>query len=68
MIIATLTQNAAMAQRIIASAVSRLPFERTCECASALKFALITRPDVIPAARREALAPIIGKYIQGPSA
>ena len=68
MIIATLTQNAAMAQRIIASAVARLPFERTCECASALKFALITRPDVIPAARREALAPIIGKYIQGPSA
>jgi 5'-methylthioadenosine phosphorylase len=68
MIIATLTQNAATAQRIIASAVARLPFERTCECASALRFALITRPDAIPASRREALAPIIGKYIQGPSA
>ena len=49
MIIANLTQNAKTAQQIIADAVERLPFERTCECATALKFALITRPDAIPA-------------------
>lgn len=64
MIIANLTQNAKMAQQIIASAVERLPFDRTCECASALKYALITRPDAIPDDVRKNLAPIVGKYLQ----
>ena len=49
MIIANLTQNAKTAQQIIAGAVDSLPYERSCECASALKYALITRPDAIPA-------------------
>ena len=64
MIIANLTQNAQTAQQIIAGAVDRLPFERTCECASALKYALITRPDAIPAETARDLAPIVGKYLQ----
>jgi len=64
MIIANLTQNAKTAQQIIAAAVARLPFERTCECASALKYALITRPDVVPEQVRRDLAPIVGKYLQ----
>jgi 5'-methylthioadenosine phosphorylase len=63
MIIANLTQNAKTAQQIIAGAVERLPYERTCECASALKYALITRPDCIPAQVRDELAPIVGKYL-----
>ena len=63
MIIANLTQNAKTAQQIIAAAVERLPYVRTCECASALKFALITRPDAIPAPVKKELAPIIGKYV-----
>jgi 5'-methylthioadenosine phosphorylase len=63
MIIANLTQNAKTAQQIIAGAVERLPYERTCECASALKYALITRPDCIPTQVREELAPIVGKYL-----
>jgi 5'-methylthioadenosine phosphorylase len=63
MIIANLTQNAKTAQQIIAGAVERLPYERTCECASALKYALITRPDCIPAQVREELDPIVGKYL-----
>jgi 5'-methylthioadenosine phosphorylase len=64
MIVANLTQNARTAQQIIAGAVDRLPFERTCECASALKYALITRPDVIPERTARELAPIVGKYLQ----
>ena len=64
MIIANLTQNARTAQQIIASAVERLPFERTCECASALKYALITRPDAIPDRVKKDLAPLVGKYLQ----
>ncbi len=63
-IIANLTQNAKTAQHIIAAAVESLPFERTCECASALKYALITRPDAIPPQVRQDLAPIVGKYLQ----
>ena len=63
MIIANLTQNARMGQQVIAEAVGRLPFERTCECAAALKYAIITRPDAIPAAVKRELAPIVGKYM-----
>ena len=64
MIIANLTQNAKTAQQIIAGAVDALPYERSCECASALKYALITRPDAIPAQTRQDLAPLVGKYLQ----
>src|SRR5438128_5871358 len=56
MIVANLVQNAANAQRVIAEAVARLPFQRTCECASALKHAIITRPDAIPADVKRELA------------
>jgi 5'-methylthioadenosine phosphorylase len=64
MVIANLLQNAATAQQIIAADVDRLPFERTCECASALKYALITRPEAIPAETLKDLAPLVGKYVQ----
>jgi 5'-methylthioadenosine phosphorylase len=63
MIVANLTQNAANAQRVIAETVARLPFQRTCECASALKYAIITRPDAVPADVKRELAPIVGKYL-----
>jgi 5'-methylthioadenosine phosphorylase len=64
MIVGNLTQNAKTAQRIIAAAVERLPFDRTCECATALKYALITRPDAIPAPVRRDLGPLVDKYLQ----
>ena len=64
MIVANLMQNAKTAQQIIAGAVDQLPFERTCECASALKFALITRPEAIPETTARELAPLVGKYLQ----
>ena len=63
MIMSTLAKNAATAQQIIANAVAQLPYERTCECASALKYALVTRPEVVPDQVKKDLAPIIGKYI-----
>ena len=64
MIVANLMQNARTAQQVIAEAVSRLPYERTCECASALKHAIITRPEAVPAALMKELAPLVGKYLQ----
>ena len=63
MVMSTLSKNAATAQEIIAGAVERLPYERTCECASALKYALVTRPEMIPDEVKTDLAPIIGKYM-----
>jgi 5'-methylthioadenosine phosphorylase len=63
MIIATLVQNAQTAQRAIAAAVANLPAARGCDCGSALKHALITRPEAIPEQVKQHLAPIIGKYV-----
>ena len=68
MIIGNLTQNARTAQQIIAGAVDSLPFDRTCECATALKYALITRPDTIPEQTRNDLAPLVDKYLLSPKA
>ena len=64
MVISNLMHNARTAQQIIALAVDALPFERSCECASALKYTLITRPDAIPPQVRQDLAPLVGKYLQ----
>ena len=63
MVVATLLQNAKTAQRIIARAVEQLPFERSCECASALRFGIITRPEAIPEDVKRDLAPIVEKYL-----
>jgi 5'-methylthioadenosine phosphorylase len=65
MIVGNLMQNARTAQQVIADAVGRLPFERTCECARALEHAIITRPEAIPAHLKRDLAPIVGRYLSG---
>ena len=64
MIIQTLMQNAKTAQRAIAEAITRLPATRSCDCGSALKHALITRPDAVPDNLKKDLAPIVGKYLK----
>ena len=63
MVIATLLQNAKTAQQLIAEAVEHVPATRTCGCKDALKSAIITRPDTIPAATKKELEPIIGRYM-----
>jgi 5'-methylthioadenosine phosphorylase len=63
MIVANLMQNAKTAQQVIATAAATLPFDRTCECPTALKHALITRPEAVPVETRLKLAPIVGKYL-----
>jgi 5'-methylthioadenosine phosphorylase len=64
MIVANLVANARTAQQVIADAVGRLPYDRTCECATALANAIITRPEVIPDQVKRDLAPIISKYVR----
>ena len=63
MIIANLVRNASTAQQIIAEAVGRLPAARGCACGRALEHAIITRPEAVPAQVKQALAPIVGKYL-----
>ncbi|MEP7116759.1 MAG: S-methyl-5'-thioadenosine phosphorylase [Acidobacteriota bacterium] len=67
MVIATLMQNATVAQRVIADTVERLTIERPCACGEALKSALITRPEAVPEALKRELAPIVGRYLPASS-
>lgn len=64
MIVNNLTQNAKMAQQVIAKVVERLDVDRRDPAHSALATAIITHPDAIPDRTRRDLAPIIGKYIK----
>ena len=65
-IIANLGRNSATAKSVLKAAVRRIVpgAPRECECASALKFALVTAPDLVPERVKMELAPIIGKYIK----
>ena len=62
-IIATLNQNAANAQKVIKEAIRTIPADRNCKCASALKYAMLTDPKVVPAKTKKNLAAILGKYL-----
>jgi 5'-methylthioadenosine phosphorylase len=62
-IIATLQQNAANAAKLVAASVGRVPAERGCKCGSALAHALITQKEAVPAATRQKLELLIGKYL-----
>ena len=62
-IIATLSQNAENAQRVLRSAVRTLPAARSCKCGSALQHALVTDMKLVPAATKKRLAAILGPYL-----
>ena len=65
-IVAVLHQNAANAAKVVRAAVAALPPSsepRTCACASAAKFAILTQRDAIPAEAKERLKLLFGKYL-----
>jgi 5'-methylthioadenosine phosphorylase len=64
MVLGYLNRNVENAQKIIRTAVGRLPAERTCKCASALEHAILTDPKKIPARTRQKLALLVGKYLK----
>ena len=65
MVIEYLNQNSANAQQIIRNAVRRLAaFEQPCQYRSAVKHAILTQRDLIPAETRQKLWAIIGKYFE----
>jgi 5'-methylthioadenosine phosphorylase len=64
-ILGYLRANAAMAQTILRTSITAAAKrERNCACTTALQFALLTDPAVIPPKVKEDLAPLIGKYIR----
>jgi 5'-methylthioadenosine phosphorylase len=62
-IVAVLHQNAENAQNVVRQAVKAMPASAGCKCASALQFALLTDKSTIPAATKEKLQLILGKYL-----
>ena len=63
LIVANLLRNVASSQDVIRELVPRIPRLRECVCASALEDAIITSPERIPAASRDRLSLIVGRYL-----
>lgn len=62
-IIKIIQQNVAMAKNIIRHAVEGITEERSCSCASAMQYAVITERKVIPQKAKADLDILIGKYL-----
>ncbi len=59
-VIAIVQENADTARDIVRRVVGMIPAERGCGCKDATKYAVMTSPDVQPAAARERLSLILG--------
>jgi 5'-methylthioadenosine phosphorylase len=57
-------QNVAIAKEIIKLAVNKIPLKRGCECASALKMAIVTAPTSMTLQQKKKFDLLIGKYIE----
>ncbi len=62
-VIAVLNQNSENAQKLIGEAVARLGEAPRCKCRSALKSALLTDRNLVPAATKDKLNLLVGKYL-----
>lgn len=65
-VIAIIQQNVTTAKEIIKTAVNTIVMQRqqrTCSCAEALKYAIMTEKSLVPPETLQALEPIVGKYM-----
>ena len=62
-VIAVLMKNAENAAKVVRAAVAAIPTARSCKCGSALAHAIQTERDRIPAAAKEKLQLLLGKYL-----
>jgi len=62
-IIATLSQNAENAQKVLRAAVRALTEERSCKCGRALEHAMVTDLKIVPKETKKRLGAILEKYI-----
>ncbi len=63
-IVSVLVKNAENAARVVKATVAAMPAERNCKCGDALAHAVLTDPGKIPAATKEKLQLILGKYLK----
>ena len=63
MIIGNLLKNVAASKDLLRNLIPRLNGPRECPCATALKDAIITPQDRVPAELKRKLAPITGRYL-----
>jgi 5'-methylthioadenosine phosphorylase len=63
-VLTTMRHNIDFAKKIVRLAAGMVPEKRACACATALGPALVTDPAAIPAATKQKLDLLIGKYIK----
>jgi 5'-methylthioadenosine phosphorylase len=63
-IVAVLVKNAENAAKVVRQTVAAMPRNRSCKCGSALAHAILTDRNKIPAATKNKLKVIVGKYLQ----
>ena len=64
MVIQNLLRNVEMSKKILKRAITQLPEKRECQCATALKNAIITAQEVIPTALKQKLHLLVGSYVK----
>jgi 5'-methylthioadenosine phosphorylase len=64
MVVANLLHNAETAKNILKTSMASVAAERACQCGTALKDAIITSRELIPANLKRELAPLIQKYVK----
>jgi len=62
-VVAIIKQNVVTARQIIRESVRSMVNVRSCQCNEALRFAIMTSPDAIPAATRTKLGLLLDKYL-----
>lgn len=62
-VVAIIKQNVEMAKNIIRHAVADIAGDRSCQCSTAMQYAIISDRSVIPHQTKQKLELIIGKYL-----
>ncbi|MCM8781319.1 MAG: S-methyl-5'-thioadenosine phosphorylase, partial [Candidatus Omnitrophica bacterium] len=65
MVLKNLRKNIENAKRLLSLVIRNIPKQRRCSCKDALKYAIVTRANLIPDKVKKDLDIIIGKYIRG---
>jgi 5'-methylthioadenosine phosphorylase len=63
-IVAVIHQNAENAAKVVKAAVAAMPKERTCACANALKYAVLTDMKAVSPEVKARLGLLLDKYLQ----
>ncbi len=64
LVVQNLLKNVDASRRVIRALVPNVPSEQDCGCASALKNAIITSPELIGRETRARLSALIGRYVE----